>query len=279
MRSKSIGIGITFLAAAAIWVFAGSSTTQAFHSGGAAECGGCHSMHNPKAGGSFLLIGTDPSSTCLSCHSNAADTGPSSYHIATLDVSLGAGKAPLHRTPGGDFGWLRKTYTGVIRNTPFTEFGQTHGHNIVAVDTVFAADTDNTTAPGGTFPSTQLGCTSCHDPHGRVRRLSNGTYSTPGVLGQAAGPVIGSGSYATSATPAAGQSVGAYRLLRGMNDSTGYGTFAGVAIAVAPGTYNRAESSTQTRVAYGSQGSNTWGNWCATCHPDMHSSNEYGAPD
>jgi predicted CXXCH cytochrome family protein len=40
----------------------------AFHSCGVAECGGCHSMHGPNPAGSSLLTGSDPSSTCLSCH-------------------------------------------------------------------------------------------------------------------------------------------------------------------------------------------------------------------
>ena len=44
-----------------------------------------------------------------------------------------------------------------IRGTTTTEWGQTHGHNIVAADTVFAADTDNTTSPGGTFPALSAG--------------------------------------------------------------------------------------------------------------------------
>jgi hypothetical protein len=275
---KTLGLGITFLAVAVMLLFAGN-TTQAFHSGGVAECSGCHSMHAPRAGGSFLLVGTDPSSTCLSCHMHAGDTGPSSYHIATADADMPTGKAPLQRTPGGDFGWLRKSYTMTIRGTTSTEFGQTHGHNIVAADTVFAADTDNPLSPGGRFPSSQLGCTSCHDPHGRLRRDSTGTYKTGAALGQAGEPIIGSGSYNTSVTPAAGQAVGVYRLLRGLNDNTVPGvTFAGVAIAIAPSTYNRTEAATQTRVAYGAAGTNTWGNWCASCHTDMHSSNGYVHP-
>jgi hypothetical protein len=274
---KTLKIGFAFLAAASLLLLAGG-TPQAFHSGGVAECGGCHSMHAPKAGGYSLLIGSDPSSTCLSCHMKAGDTGPSSYHIATADADMPAGKAPLQRTPGGDFGWLRKTYTMTIRGTTSTEWGQTHGHNIVAVDTVFAADTDNTTSPGGTFPGSQLACTSCHDPHGRVRRISTG-YATGAALGGKADPIIASGSYNNSPIPAAGQAVGAYRLLRGLNDNSVPGvTFQGVGIAVAPSTYNRTESATMTRVAYGANGINTWGNWCASCHQDMHSSGNYVHP-
>jgi predicted CXXCH cytochrome family protein len=260
-------------------LFLNGGTPQAFHSGGVAECGGCHSMHAPKAGGSKLLIGTDPSSTCLTCHMHAGDTGPSSYHIATADADMPAGTAPLQRTPGGDFGWLRKSYTMTIRGTTSTEFGQSHGHNIVAVDTVFAADTDLTTAPGGTYPSASLGCTSCHDPHGRLRRRSDGTYATSAALGTVGDPIIGSGSYATSLTPAAGQAVGVYRLLRGLNDVSVAGvTFSGVAIAVAPSGYNQTEATNQVRVAYGATGINTWGNWCASCHPGMHSSGNYVHP-
>ncbi len=268
MRGLKLGLVIL---AAMVFTLALGGLAYAFHSGGVAECGGCHSMHSAKPSGSFLLVGTDASSTCLTCHMHAGDTGPSSYHIATADADMGAGVPPKQRTPGGDFGWLRKTYSGVIRNEPFTEEGQTHGHNIVAVDTPFVADTANTTAPGGTFSSAQLGCQSCHDPHGRVRRLSDGTYAnavyTPGSTNA---PIIGSGSYSTSLIPATGQAVGAYRLLRGLGDNSQGVTFNGVAIAVTPSPYNRTEATNQTRVAYGASGTNTWGNWCATCHPDMH---------
>ncbi len=48
-----------------------SGLAYAFHSGGVAECSGCHSMHSPKAAGSYLLVGTDQSSTCLTCHEDA----------------------------------------------------------------------------------------------------------------------------------------------------------------------------------------------------------------
>jgi hypothetical protein len=206
------------------------------------------------------------------------DTGPTRYHIATADADMPAGTAPLQRNPGGDFGWLRKSYTFTVRGSTTTEEGQTHGHNIVAVDSTFVADSHNTTAPGGTFSSSGLGCASCHDPHGRVRRRSDGTYATSATLGGTADPIIGSGSYNNSPTPAAGQAVGTYRLLRGLNDSTQGVTFTGVPIAIAPATYNQSEATNQVRVAYGGSGINTWGNWCASCHPGMHSSGNYVHP-
>jgi len=269
--------GFTALAAAVLALgLAGAA--YAFHSGGVAECTGCHSMHSAKAGGSFLLQGSDQSSTCLNCHQHAGDTGPSSYHISTADADMPAGVPPKQRTPGGDFGWLKKTYTMTVRGTTSTEAGATHGHNIVATDWGYAADPTNTTAPGGTFVSAQLGCQSCHDPHSANRRLNDGTYVKGGVRGVATAPIIGSGSYATSTDPAAGQAVGVYRLLRGLGDNSQGVTFNGVAIAVAPSTYNQTEATNQVRVAYGATGTNTWGNWCASCHPQMHSSGNYVHP-
>ena len=277
---KSLRIGLAFLAAAAFVLLLAGGTPQAFHSGGVAECGGCHSMHSPKPGGTFLLVGTDASSACLTCHQNAADTGPSSYHVSTAPGSLGPGQAPLQRSPGGDFGWIKKDYTFTVRGTTSTEDGDTHGHNIIAADFGYAVDGVSVTSPGGTFPSSQLACNSCHDPHGKYRRLSNGSIAPTGA------PILASGSYATSSTPgytdppAATLALGVYRLLAG----AGYdkAAFPGVPPAKAPSTYNRTEAVTQTRVAYGyaatADGSTAWGAWCATCHGEMHSIGNYVHP-
>lgn len=267
---------LLFLAAVLVAVGL-SGTAYAFHSGGVAECTGCHSMHSPKAGGSFLLVGTDQSSTCLTCHQKTGDTGPSSYHISTAEADMPTGVPPKQRTPGGDFGWLKKTYTFVLRGENITDAGQANGHSIIAGDNAYVVDSDHTTAPGGTYPSSQLGCQSCHDPHSSNRRLSDGTYAKGAVLGTASAPIIGSGSYG-DVIPGAGQAVGVYRLLRGLGGTYGAATFTGVAIAVAPKSYNRKEDQTQTRVAYGANGINTWGNWCASCHQNMHSSGNYVHP-
>jgi hypothetical protein len=265
---------VTLFAVLAALVAVGMSTTAySFHSGGVAECGGCHSMHSPAAGGSFLMVGTDQSSTCLSCHEHAGDTGPSSYHVSTAEADMPAGTAPLQRTPGGDFGWLKKTYTFVVRGTTNVEDGATHGHNIVAVDKGYTADVTNTTAPGGSFSSANLACNSCHDPHGKYRRDSNNAISTTGA------PIIGSGSYNTSVVPLAGQAVGAYRLLAGAGYSKA--AFPGVPAAKTPSAYNRTEATTQTRTAYGvaaTGGHATWSNWCGTCHGAMHSTGNYVHP-
>jgi len=264
-----------FIALAAVVLALGlGGAAYAFHSGGVAECTGCHSMHSPAAGGSFLLVASDQSSTCLSCHEHAGDTGPSSYHVSTAEADMPAGVPPKQRSPGGDFGWLKKSYTMTIRGATSTEEGSSHGHNIIAADKGYVVDAVNATAPGGTFPSTQLACNSCHDPHGKYRRLSDGTIAKTGA------PIIASGSYATSTTPgyaeppAAGTALGVYRLLAGAGYTKGTATFSGVPAAKAPSAYNRTEAATQTRVAYGKAstgGHAAWGTWCATCHTNMHS--------
>jgi hypothetical protein len=279
---KRLQFWFVMMSAAALTMGLGS-LAFAFHSGGVAECSGCHSMHAPKPGGSYLLVGSDASSACLSCHEHAGDTGPSSYHVSTPSADMPAGVPPKQRTPGGDFGWLRKIYKFNLRGTDITVDGSEFGHNVVAKDQGYAADPTKTIAPGGKFPSSQLGCQSCHDPHGTARRLSDGTYVRPArTLGSAYAPIIASGSYTASSSnpnnPTAGQAVGVYRLLRGLGDDSQGVTFDGVAIAIAPSTYNQTEATNQVRVAYGASGKNTWGNWCATCHPDMHSSGNYVHP-
>ena len=256
-----------------------SGMAYAFHSGGVGECGGCHSMHSPKSGGSFLLVGTDQSSTCMTCHLRSGDTGPTSYHVVTADADMPGGTAPLQRTPGGDFGWLKKSYTFTIRGTTNIEPGQSHGHNVVAADFDYIADPDKPTAPGGTFPSNQLACNSCHDPHGKYRILRNWSIVTTGA------PIIGSGSYNNSPIPKPGQAVGVYRLLAGSGyktEAAGFIPFPGVPVAVAPSTYNQSEATRQVRVAYGHSptrsGRTSWDEWCATCHRQMHSRGNYVHP-
>lgn len=237
----------------------------AFHSGGVAECEGCHSMHSP-ASSSFLLVGSDPSSACLSCHEHAGDTGPSSYHVSTAASDMTGALNPKQRTPGGDFGWLRKDWTA----TGGEDTKDQHGHNIIAADNQYTFDPNHTLSPGGNFPVSQLGCESCHDPHGKARRLSDGSFAATGA------PIIGSGSYDNSASPAAGQAVGIYRLLWGPDspDKPTNANYTSYAVAVSPSSYNRTEAVTQTRVAYGGgAGANSWGKWCGACH------GEFDGPD
>lgn len=280
---KAMRYSILALAAVAIAVL--GTNAFAFHSGGVAECVGCHSMHDPYPGGTNLLIGKDPSATCLACHQSATDTGPSSYHISTADASLTTGLSPLQRTPGGDFGWVKKTYTWAGRGGGTeTEPGQTHGHNIVASEGYnsagvvttygYIADTVNTTSPGGTYPGAILSCVSCHDMHGTSRRNADGSITGPADA--AARPIASSGSYATSMNPNADVSVGVYRILAGPGFVTDGVTFNGAPDAVAPSSYNVTEAVNQVKVAYGRQTTNghvSWSQWCGECHDAMHYDN------
>ena len=282
--SKTLGVALALaLAAFGFDAFA-------FHTGGVAECEGCHKMHDAASGP--LLVGLDASSTCLSCHGPLpGDTAPSSYHVMTADASYPA-KMPVHMTPGGDFGWLKVDFTyaygdnnGDGTTDQYIEEGETHGHNIVAAGYGLAPDLDPVQAPGGTFNPASLGCNSCHDPHGKARLLyNNGTF----IYGStnSGEPIYTSGSYgnvpmangsggsghAGQSTPT-GLAVGVYRLLWGADspDKPVAANYTSYAVAVAPSSYNRSEASTQTRVAYGGAGTaNSWGNWCGSCHPDFN---------
>src|SRR5512134_2359101 len=144
------------LVAAVVVVLGLGSTSFAFHSGGVAECEGCHSMHNSLEGttnvtgrsfaegtGPYLLKANDPSGACLNCH-NAADTAPSSYHISTNGINAYDTSVPVEMTPGGDFAWLKKTMTFVVRGNTVTAHGERHGHNIVATEFGYVADPELT---------------------------------------------------------------------------------------------------------------------------------------
>jgi hypothetical protein len=296
-----------------------SSPAMAFHSGGVGECDGCHTMHNSldnetmsgknsegvvqsvaraaqtnlgKAG-SYLLRGSDQSSTCLNCH---GDAGPGGYHlaspIAATSISDGT-NLPYQFTPGGDFAWLKKTYTWTNATTAplvvYTEEGETHGHSIVAADFGYTSDSSKPDgAPKGNsaitaYPTANLACSSCHDPHGRYRRTGNvgdtaADGKTAGVYTTTGQPIWSSGSYGATVAGTYGGftpgklAVGAYRILGGI----GYIAKSVVGIAdtfvanpptaVAPSTYNVSETTVQLRVAYGKGMSE----WCANCHAGMH---------
>jgi len=243
------------------------STSLAFHAGGVGACDACHSMHNaPGSSNSSLLKASDASSTCLHCHERPGATGPSSFHVSTNIADMPPGLPPRQLTPGGDFGWLKKIYSWQPSATEAmaVSYGERHGHNIIAYDYGYYSDLINATAPGGDYPAADLSCISCHDPHGTFRRDSSGVIKTSGT------PIRGSGSYASSVDPQPGTSVGAYRLLAGKDYSLkAFGGFKGTyaflsdpPAAVAPDVYNRAETLSQTRVAYGSGMSE----WCQNCH-------------
>ena len=225
------------------------------------------------ASGPYLLKARDQSGACLNCHESA---GPGSYHISTPGVTPynNATTVWVGLTPGGDFGWLKKTMTMTIRGTIGVNEGDRHGHNINAIDFGYAADKIQQTAPGGNYPKAALACSSCHDPHGRYRRFADGTQNTTGL------PIFNSGSYTSSNAPISGVSaVGVYRILGGVGYqpkslSGSYAFGAAAPDAVARSTYNVASTAMVSQnntgiqtdlVAYGRGMSE----WCGNCHGSM----------
>jgi hypothetical protein len=265
---------------AALIAVAAAEKAFAFHDGSVAECEGCHTMHNSAQGQSmsinplapftanrYLLQGSDQSSTCLACHQQSGDIGPTSYHVSTPDPEMPVGLPPKQLSPGGDFGWLKKSYSwySALGQPVSSSNGERHGHNIVSGDFGYFADTTKTSAPGGSYPASSLSCISCHDPHGKYRRNLDDTITVSGK------PVKGSGSYDTSPDPDGAASVGTYRMLGGVGYApkslvSGLAFAYNPPAAVAPETYNRSEDVSVTRVAYGTGMTE----WCKNCHTNIH---------
>ena len=260
------------VAGASVLTFGMVGQAMAFHDGGVAQCESCHTMHNSLAGakmmshfsysanpgGGALLTASDQSSTCLGCHGSSGSL--STYNVKTY-ISSPAGKVPANYTPGGDFSWTMVDCAGdATRNSK-------RGHNIVAGDFNMWGDSraSMATAPGGTYPKTNLHCSSCHDPHGKYRVDETGAVATTG------NPISGSGSYGAAATSTA--AVGTYRLLAGAGYQPKSLVRAGIAnvftndspAAVSPTVYNSLTAG-GVRVAYGSGMSE----WCANCHGAFH---------
>ena len=207
----------------------GATGALAFHGGGVAECAGCHTMHNSEdgalitdAGGHpYLLRAANSTAMCLSCHAA----------YGQYDGGLGYG-------PGGDFYWLTKTFSWTAHGSTVTSPGDSHGHNVIYPGNI-AEDATLGTAPGGTFDSSFLTCTSCHDPHGNQNfRI---------LYGSAQGPIYpGSGRYNfTSDAPIA----------KGDSRRTYVG-----------GGGN--ETNSQHTIYKSGMG-----DWCANCHTNFHSDN------
>jgi hypothetical protein len=277
----------------------------AFHAGGVAACDGCHVMHNAKGGvakstnngagepawsnfsNAYLLQGSDQSSTCLICHgdANIKAGALTDNQFVVADLRAAFPNGPSQRSPGGDFGWTRVSFTGSVTST-----GEMHGHNVAAKDFGWLTDSRYTVAPGGSFTPvgplsnglSNFACSSCHDPHGRYRlegtaascggTVTNGVQicspGNPGTL-----PIATSGSYGAMPDPAGVYATGVYRLLAGKNyepaSKTGFPFVSDPPIAVAPRYYNHSEASAEARVQYGTGMSE----WCKNCHPNIHMEN------
>jgi hypothetical protein len=176
-----------------------ASPLRAFHDGGVANCGGCHTTHNsadgspvlPGPGNDYSLLAESPSDVCLRCHAQ----------------SLGSvlGQNPLAPPPekgAGNFVFLYEDeLNDATGEAPAPIPGDAAGHSLVAPAHGLAGDLRFTVAPGGSFPASELGCTSCHDPHGRdtfrllhgVGTVQNGVATFVYAAPRAAGIGLGAG--------------------------------------------------------------------------------------
>lgn len=172
----------TRLLVTALAVGALQGPAWAFHDGGVASCGGCHVVHNsvdgrpidPGPGNNYQLIGENPTDVCLMCHAE----GPGG--VLGLDPL-----APPPELGAGNFVFLLEDN---INDGPDGRIevvsGHAAGHNLVAPSRGLIADPRYVTSPGGTFPAGAMGCTSCHDPHGREGfRMLNGAGNVQGRTG------------------------------------------------------------------------------------------------
>ena len=151
-----IAMGLCLIAAPAV----------AFHDAGVAHCNGCHTMHNSQDGmpvdgdnldgNAFLLKDGSPSDLCLNCHADGYG-GVYSDPTGTFFKEQG----------GGNFWYLDEfNLNDGHAGASHAISGDAAGHNLVAPGRGLSADAAFVTSPGGLFPANQMGCSSCHDPHG-----------------------------------------------------------------------------------------------------------------
>jgi cytochrome c553 len=134
-------------------------------------------------GGEPLLTAATATDVCLTCHGAGGVMG-----VDPL--------APPPERGAGNFVFLLEDNLNDAPDgltNPIA--GEAAGHSIVSLDLGLDADSRWSQAPGGSFPSALLGCTSCHDPHGNASfRMLHG-----------AGPVQGGAySFTDEAPDAAG---------------------------------------------------------------------------
>lgn len=248
---KIILLPISLFVPAALITFSLPGIVGAFHEGGVDFCEGCHVIRKSPGGQvqdrddstrPLELKGLDASSTCLRCHAQSGKF----YNVLSNDGSS--------YSAGGDFYWLKKTFTWTVNGKLSQSAGNSHGHNVAAAEYGLHEARTLNSAPGGMYSSTALGCTSCHDPHSIT--VKNG--DTVGI------PLHD--SYGKDLTIKI--TAGNYRLLGGIGYNGGAQaggvSFQQPAPVAAADAQNWVETDSN-HTAYGSGMSE----WCGNCHTDF----------
>jgi len=112
----------------------------------------------PGQGYANLLLFENKSDVCLNCHA-----GNGSYHVWSDDPT-----APtVANRGGGDFVFLEEdNINDGHGGARYPILGESAGHSIISGIKGTSQDSVLASAPGGSYPSSEMGCTSCHDPHG-----------------------------------------------------------------------------------------------------------------
>lgn len=159
-----------------------AASAVAFHDGGVGTCERCHVMHAAAAGQVALdglrplLLAASSTDLCLTCH------GDGVFGLNPLQ--------PPRELGAGNFVFLLEDDLDDDADPLLPRLpGEAAGHSIVSPAYGLAAESRWTRAPGGTFPSASLGCTSCHDPHGTAGfRMLRGVGPVQGGLAHFAYP-------------------------------------------------------------------------------------------
>ncbi len=147
------------------------------------QCTDCHTIHNSQNGqpvdpanpngNVYLLRFGSATDLCLSCHATRFGAVLGTNPLAP-PPELGAGNFVFLLSSN-----LNDAANGATNPIP----GSAAGHNLNAPAYGLAPDATYAVAPGGTFPSNQMACTSCHNPHEKKSfRILNGAGPVQGGL-------------------------------------------------------------------------------------------------
>ena len=237
---------ILLLAGAALWLFLaampaladGGPHMAANNSGSstltADGCAGCHRAHTAQ--GPLLLAASDEEALCLSCHGATGAGAATNVELGVQYIAANDGtpadNAVLGALRGGGFIEARIGSNSVYRvaynrysGTPPVIAGASFrtkvsvratGQNVtsahlalVGATGVFATDKawGNGALNSGAGPTVEMGCATCHNPHGNSNyRILNPIPSPTAVTGSTFTPVVTPGVVVTDAAlPATGQ--------------------------------------------------------------------------